>query len=148
MYSTDQHISPKGHKVQVASNTCYDILYDESKNRVYFNIHGYWKNVDCVPDLISDWSKTLSLVKSHFTLLTNMRSMITHPQELSTIHEQVHKLILDAGVIKTAHVMPVDKIAYLQVLAIQEKTNLPAQAFTSEEEASEWLNIIPSPSDN
>lgn len=148
MYNINQHSSPKEQQVQIASNSCYSMLYDGYKNRVYFTIQGYWKNKACIPDFISDWNKTLSMVKPGFSILTDMQTMITHPQELSSMHEQAHNLVVEAGVEKVAHVMPADKIAYLQVISIHDKTNLPAKTFTSIEEADQWLDIMAAPSAN
>ena len=142
MNNTDQHINPKEQLVQVALNDCYMMCYDKAKNRICFTIYGFWKNKECVSDFITDWQKALSISKPGFTCITDMRTMITHPQELSSLHIQAYKLLTDAGVKKVAHVMPTDKIAYLQVHSIYEKSSLPAKAFTNYEQADEWLDFI------
>lgn len=148
MYSVSQNINPKEYKVQVAMNACYDILYDSPKNRIYFTIYGYWKNKECVSEFINDWTKALDIVKPGFTILTDMRTMITHPQELSNLHQESHTMVLDAMVTKVAHIMPTDKIAYLQVHSIHESTNLPSKNFQDVEEAEQWLNMVTAPSSN
>lgn len=124
------------------------MLYDEVKNRVYFTVHGFWKNIECIPDFIPDWKKILTLVKPGFTILTNLSTMITHPKEVSKVHEDAHKLLSEAGVKKVARIMPADKIAYLQVLSMHENVYLPSKSFNSEGEADQWLDIMTTPSDN
>ncbi len=148
MYQNNQHTSSIEHKTQVASNDCYKLVYDYFKNRIYFTVMGYWKNKECIPDFIADWNKAILLVKTDFTILTDMRTMITHPQELNSIHEQAHTLVVEAGVKKVAHVMPTDKIAYLQALSILEKTTLPVKGFTDPEAADQWLDMMAAPSAN
>lgn len=148
MENISQHTNPKEYKVQIAKNSCYDIFFDGLKNRIYFTIHGFWKNRDGVSEFLNDWKKALSMAESEFTILTDMRTMITHPQELTSLHHDAHNLVLDAGVKNVAHVMPQDKIAYLQVQSIHEKTYLPTKSFHSFEEADQWLDIVAISSSN
>lgn len=142
MYSTSIHNSPEYSSEHVARNSCYELVVDKSKNRIYFNILGFWKNKSAVPTLIEDWKKTLALMKSGFTILTDMRTMITHPQDLNELHVTVQKLIMDAGVKQVANVLPADKIANLQAIAIAATSTCPSQNFSSCEEAETWLNNL------
>lgn len=148
MEHISQHTNPKEYKVQVAQNSCYDLCYDGLKNRIYFTIHGFWKNRDGVSEFLTDWEKALSLVKSGFTILADMRTMITHPQELTSLHREAQNMVIEAGVRNIAQVMPFDKIAYLQVQSVYERNDLSSKSFLTNEEADQWLNIVGTTSPN
>ncbi|WP_162428079.1 hypothetical protein [Pontibacter pudoricolor] len=140
MYSTDLHSTPENASEQIASNASYELKIDKAKNRIYFTVHGYWKNKEVVSELIEDWKKAVSLTQANFTVLTDMRSMITHPQELNEIHLEAQKLVIQAGVKQVANVLPTDKIANLQANSIVSNTTLPYRNFNSCEEAEDFLN--------
>jgi hypothetical protein len=125
---------------RIRKNTCYELSYHAVKNRVYFNILGFWKDKKSVPDFLDDWDKALVLVAPGFTLLIDMRTMITHPQQLNSLHEESQRKMRAAGVTKVAYVMPTDKIASLQVADISTRTDLSAQHFDTCEAAEQWLN--------
>ncbi|MBX0333708.1 hypothetical protein K3G39_10715 [Pontibacter sp. HSC-14F20] len=124
----------------VVRNSCYEIGYDGIRNRVYFSILGFWKNADSVPDFLNDWDKALQLVRSGFTLLVDMRTMITHPHQLNRLHEESQRRMKAAGLSRIANVMPVDKIASLQVADIVKQIEVPSQHFETCEAAQQWLN--------
>lgn len=148
MYSISQHTTPIEYKVQIAMNSCYDMLFDGTKNRVYFTIHGFWKNRESVSEFLSDWSKAVGLTRPGFSVLIDLRTMITHPQELNSLHQEAHTLVMKAGVKKVANVMPFDKIAYLQIQSLEEGTNLPTKNFNTFEEAEQWLDMMTTTSSN
>ncbi|HEY4651188.1 MAG TPA: hypothetical protein VIG72_07225, partial [Pontibacter sp.] len=111
MYSTSLHSSPDNSYEYVARNTCYDLIVDKAKNRIYFTIHGFWKNRESVPALLDDWKKSIALTQTGFTVLADMRTMITHPQDMNALHIAAQQLVIDAGVSQVANVLPTDKIA-------------------------------------
>ncbi|WP_299706251.1 hypothetical protein [uncultured Pontibacter sp.] len=124
----------------IARNKCYEISYSKTKNRLYFNVLGFWKNKESVPDLLHDWEKALSLVSPGFTVLVDMRTMITHPQELNGLHEEFMQMAQDAHVSRVVNVMPDDKIASLQVGEIVLRSNMQIQTFDTFEAADKWLD--------
>ncbi|MER2997455.1 hypothetical protein [Pontibacter populi] len=140
MYTTSLHSTPDNASEQIASNSSYELKIDKAKNRIYFTIHGYWKSKEVVPAFIEDWKKAVSLTQANFTVLTDMRSMITHPQELNELHLEAQKLVIEAGVKQVANVLPTDKIANLQASSIVSNTTLPYRNFNSCEEAEAYLN--------
>ena len=140
MLSPTPNTAPERSYNRIANNSCYDLAYDRSKNRVYFTIHGYWKNAEAVPELLADWDKALGQIHPGFTVIIDMRSMITHPQGLNKLHAEAQQKVAASGVSKVANVMPTDKIASLQVAEIINCTNLPSKNFNSLPEAEEWLD--------
>ena len=139
MYSSDPHTAPEESKIVVAHNPCYEVVYDNRKNCIYLTVKGFWKNREAVPHFLDDVQKALRLVKPGFHLLTDMRTMLTHPQRLSSLHLEAHNLIKAAGMAKAAVIVPTDRIATLQVEEINNKSGTPAESFSSLVEAEIWL---------
>lgn len=140
MYSTDQNIASNEYKLVVAQNQYYELLYDSMKNRIYFIIKGFWKNKEAVPHYIKDMQKALKLAQPGFSLLSDLRTMITHPQRLCTLHIEAQTLLREAGLVKVASVEPVDRIATLQLKEIMTKSQLPLRCFRTCQEAEAWLS--------
>ena len=139
MYNTDPNTAPDESKIVVARNSCYELIYDNSKNRIYFTVKGFWKNREAVPHLIDDLQKAVRLAKPDFSLLTDLRAMLTHPQPLSSLHLEAHNLMKGGGLAKAAILLPTDRIATLQVEEINGKSPIPAENFSSLVEAETWL---------
>ncbi|MDX5480438.1 MAG: hypothetical protein LPK07_02015 [Hymenobacteraceae bacterium] len=142
MYSTNKNTAPEKSKIQIAKNQCYELLHDRTANRLYFAVNGFWKNREVVAGLLDDWRKALNSVQPHFTLLLDLRSMITHPQHLNSLHLEVYQLIKEAGLHYTACVGPEDRIATLQVEEIIRKSEFPVKNFATCQEADSWLNSL------
>lgn len=130
------------NRQQIAHNNCYTLSFDETKNRIYYSILGYWKNHESIPSFLTDWDKTLQLAASGFDLLVDMRTMLTHPQQLNSLHEEALQKVIAGGVSRVANVMPHDKIASLQAAEILKNVNLPTQNFETCEAGEQWLNEI------
>ncbi|NDK54841.1 hypothetical protein [Pontibacter fetidus] len=145
MYSANMHSTHVNNCEQIAQNSYYDLKIDKAKNRIYFTIHGFWKNKEAVSSFISDWEKCVSLSTSGFTILTDMTSMITHPQELNELHMAAQKMVIDAGVKQVANVLPSDKIANLQANSFTNNSSLPFRNFANCQEAEAWLNQVTTP---
>ena len=139
MYNTDPNTNPDESKIVVAQNDCYELIYDNSKNRIYFTVKGFWKNREAVPHLLDDLQKALRLAKPSFSLLTDLRTMLTHPQRLNSLHLEMHNLIQGGGLAKAAIVVPTDRIATLQVEEINSRSPMPSESFSSPVEAEKWL---------
>lgn len=141
MDSNARHIAPAAaNRQHIANNTCYALSFELTKNRIYYSILGYWKNQEGIPDFLADWDKILQLVDSGFDLLVDMRTMLTHPQELNSLHEEAFQKVRIGRVSRIANVMPLDRIASLQVTEIIKKVNLPSQNFETCEAAEQWLD--------
>lgn len=126
--------------IQIALNACYELFYSKVKNRIYSRIFGFWKNHECVPDFLNDWDKALLHVQPSFTVLVDMRTMITHPQSMKNLHAEAQLKVKAAGVLQVANVMPLDKIASLQIGTIADISKLPSSNFDTIQEAELWLD--------
>ncbi len=141
MDSNTQHIAPTASNRQyIARNNCYSLSVDKTKNRVYYSILGFWKNKESIPGFLADWDKVLQLATPGFGLVVDMRTMITHPQQLNVLHQEALKKVITAGAGKVANVMPHDKIASLQAAEIIARVGLTSQNFDSCEEGEQWLD--------
>ncbi|WP_242921620.1 hypothetical protein [Pontibacter liquoris] len=140
MLTVDLNTAPGRAIRTIASNDCYELLYNEVENRIYLTVNGFWKSPAAVPEYLHDWEKALLLSKVNFTLLADFRGMITHPQELNSLHIAVLKLVKAHGLLQFACVAPDDKIASLQVAAICEESGIEPHIFSSPEDAHEFLN--------
>ncbi len=123
----------------LADNKHYTLSADAEKNRAYLKIKGYWRNVDAVPEYLSDWKKTLDKVTQGFTLLTDATEMKTHPQDVRKLHEQAQGLVLKAGIARIAEVIK-DDIAEMQLDAVAEATKFPKKNFRLVDDAERWLD--------
>lgn len=139
MYSTDKPTAHKQTATLVAKNQCYELLYMPAKNRLYLSIFGFWKSRSAVSQYLSDLKEALTLVKPGFTLLLDLRTMITHPQSVMSLHIEALALLQEAGLKKGACVNPSDRIATLQVDDTIMQSHLASQRFTSYPEAEAWL---------
>ncbi|GAB3194968.1 hypothetical protein GCM10027293_04390 [Pontibacter aydingkolensis] len=139
MSQTNQHTTLKPITV-VAKTDCYELLFNAETNRIYFTILGFWKNGDVVPDLLSDLNKALAITQKGFTLLADLSAMVTHPQQLNSLHIQLQKNISDAGLSCGAYVEPTDKIANFQIEQTIKTSQINLKRFGSLHEAEEWLN--------
>lgn len=126
-------------KTSIAENKLYHIHISKEKNRAYLKIIGFWRNPEAVPEYISDWRKSVSLLKKGFTLLTDASEMKTHPQEMRKVHEEAQKLVMEAGLTKVAEVIPNDITEY-QLDSIAQSNGFPKKSFRSLEEAEKWLD--------
>ncbi|WP_460925953.1 hypothetical protein [Pontibacter brevis] len=84
--------------------------------------------------------KAVKLARPGFSLLSDLQTMITHPQRLSSLHVEAQTLLVEAGLEKAASVEPKDRIATLQVKEITTKSQMPSRRFTSYQEAEAWLS--------
>ncbi len=143
MLGTDQNIAPDNARIEIAKNACYEIYFNIDKNRGYITLKGFWKSRDVVPCYLDDLRKILVFAKPDFTILTDLQQLITHPQELNSLHMEAQLLMVKEGVLHVAHVMPSDKIANLQVNSISDQSGLPTTKFHTTEEAEVWLDNYP-----
>ncbi|MBC5994156.1 hypothetical protein [Pontibacter cellulosilyticus] len=141
MSNIQEHANLKS-PIAVAKTDCYELLYREDFNRIYFKIIGFWKNAGVVPDITKDLDKALELTAAGFSLLADMSGMVTHPQELNELHTQLQKRLLTAGLAYGAYIESTDKIANFQLEQTIQTSQINLKPFKSHLEAEEWLRNI------
>ncbi|ARS37058.1 hypothetical protein [Pontibacter actiniarum] len=93
-----------------------------------------------MPEFLPDVKKALLLTQPNFTLVNDLRNMITHPQSVMSLHVAAQTLVKEAGMKKGANIAPTDRIATLQVDDTLSQSHLPLRTFTSYSEAELWLD--------
>jgi hypothetical protein len=123
------------------SNNKYVIKTDKGKNRLYLSILGFWASPNDVPNYVSDLDKASKELKNGFTIVTDVSNMKPPAIEVNAIHEQAQKLLMRAGLARTAEVVP--KTARIQKMAVDQyskHSGMQKETFYSVDEAEEWLN--------
>ncbi len=124
----------------IATTEYYSIAVDQAKNRPYLTIHGFWKSRAVVSNYLADLKKATQELSTGYTILTDVIRMKTPPQEVAALHIEVQKVVVAAGLRKTAELvaqnvtiaMPLDR--YAKTSGMQKRT------FHTKSEADAWLD--------
>ncbi len=123
----------------IAQNSFYTIKVDKKKNRVYNIFSGYWQKASDVPDYLNDGHKAMKHVSKGFTCLTDTVKMKIPSQEIAKLHLKMQKIYMDAGLKKTAEILP-SALVKLAVKRLSDESGMTAKAFDTWAEAEKWLD--------
>jgi len=126
----------------IAKNKFYEIHYNESKNRIYYKVVGFWENVDCVPNYKEDIMSVRNFVKPNYTMLVDTRKMEVHPQDVENLRVWAQNEAVAMGMYRAAQIVSEDFISELQFDNMNDKANFMKGKFISFEEAENWLDEI------
>ncbi len=87
---------------EIAQNEYYELAYDEAKNRVYWTMKGFWRNMSVVPDFNKDWDTIQEMTKQGFTIFGNLSKLKTMPEEVSHAQDERQKKLLEGGCSKVS----------------------------------------------
>ncbi|WP_338764418.1 hypothetical protein WAF17_21755 [Bernardetia sp. ABR2-2B] len=127
---------------QVANTDYYTISYSYSKNRFYLTIRGFWKNPDVISNYVNDWRKAMLLAIPNFTLLTDATNAETYPPSVMTVHNEAQQVVIDAGLMQVAEVLPKSAFLKFQAELLSENSQMPCSKFNNIELAEEWLDSL------
>jgi hypothetical protein len=122
-----------------ATNQHYELAIDQAKNRAYITIIGFWRSPQAVATYVPDLEKALTQLRARFTLLTDLRSMKTHPKEVQQLHLQAQQLLLSKGLLQTAEVYESSFIQF-QTGNLSKQSKMPLKQFTSIQQAEQYLD--------
>ena len=125
---------------EIARNDYYAIEVDESKNRVYLTITGFWRDQSDVPHFLDDMKEAAQHVSSGFTVLTDVTKMKTPPPAIGEIHVQAQQIFVQAGLDKTAEILPQAAISNIALGRYAKKSGMEKGSFATPEEAEAWLD--------
>ena len=125
----------------IASNNYYEIAIDRTKNRFYVTIKGFWRSSQDVVHYLKDLKTGLARLQRKFTLLTDLREMKIHPQEIQNIHLQAQQLLLNNGLMQTAEVYASSFVQF-QTTNLSKQSKMPLKQFTSIGEAENYLDTF------
>ena len=125
----------------IAKTDFYSIEVDTTKNRMYFTIVGFWKNSTVVPNYLDDIKKALRSLSPGFTILTDVSQMKTPSTEVGSLHELAQRLLIEAGLKKTAEIIPDNKAIEKMVLQrLSTKSGMVKSTFHDKATAEAWLD--------
>lgn len=128
----------KDETKKIAENEFYSLFIDKYENRAYLTIKGFWKNPECIPDYLNDWSKGILLLQKGFTVLTDVTEMEIHPSSVRSIHAKAQQLIIDGGVYRVAEVQE-NTMSAMQLDGVAHESKMPRGKFTRKLDALNWL---------
>ncbi len=127
-------------KEYIIQREFYDILYCNEKNRFYFTILNFWRDLHVVPHYLEDWEYALTYCKPDFTILTDARNFKVNVKGIHELHIEAQKLLLENGLKMTAEILPPFEWAEYEANKINKKSNMPRFVFKSFQEAEDFLD--------
>ncbi len=124
----------------IAKNSFYAILTDASKNRLYLTLSGYWKDRSDVPNYVNDLKRATSGLSRGYTILTDTTRMKTPTKEVVGIHTEAQKVVMSAGLSKTAELVSQDAIAKMATDRFSKESGMQKGSFGNKAEAETWLD--------
>ena len=129
--------------IEVVANTNYYIIsYSYSKNRFYLTIKGFWQSADVVSNYINDWKRAILLAIPNFTLLTDATKAKTYPPSVMAIHNEAQQIVVDAGLLQVAEVLPKSAFLKFQSELLSENSCMPCTKFNDIDLAEQCLNDL------
>jgi hypothetical protein len=125
----------------ISQNRFYQIAINKSINRAYITIIGFWRNKQEAASYLPDLEKALAQLKPGFTLLTDLTQMKTHPAEVQDVHLAAQALLLRKGLIQTAEIIS-SSLVQFQTDKISKNSKMPLRQFTSQQEATSYLDTV------
>jgi len=127
-------------KTDVVKTEKYVLSVDQTKNRIYYTMLGFWRNPSDIPNLLRDWKQTLAHVTKGFTLCADLTQCQPAAQSTKPLFEQVQRMLIIAGVKKSAELFGESAIVELGAATLARHTGIPKQHFKDRQEAEVWLD--------
>jgi len=124
----------------IAKNEYYAILVDTTKNRLYLTLIGFWKSRSVVPNYIEDLKKATKELSRGYAILTDTTRMKAPPPEVVSLHTEAQKVVVAAGLKKTAEVVGQDVFAKMAVDHFSRESGMYKRTFDNKPEAEAWLD--------
>lgn len=128
-------------KKEIAKNDYYEFYVDQTKNRFYTKLKGFWQKASDVPNYLNDQKKALELLSPGFTLLVDNKDVKPASQECMELHIKALGISNEAGLGKTALIeaQAIVKIAGGRVMRAGGVEETSRQ-FNDIKEAEDWLD--------
>ncbi|RPJ63375.1 MAG: hypothetical protein EHM12_02460 [Dehalococcoidia bacterium] len=125
---------------EIAKTAKYSVSVDSKKNRMYITVVGFWASPADVPNYIDDVKKAAAAITKGFTIVTDLTQMKTPAPEIGPIHEQAQKVLIGAGLKKTAEILTADAIAKMVMDRYSKASGMEKMIFHDKAEAEAWLD--------
>lgn len=126
--------------IQIAENDFYELRVDSDKNRLYAKATGFWKSPTQVPEYLADLKAALGEIRPGFTVLSDLRMMKPPTTEISHLHREAQRLIVDGGMSRTAEVIGKAILIEMQIKKFTQSSTMTKAEFDTPEEAEAWLD--------
>ena len=126
----------------IANTPHYTLVFDASKNRLYWTPKGFWDKTVNAGELVNRWKKALQAVSSGFTILTDATQIKTLPPEWVETFRQIQEMAGKSGLAASAEVLPPDVITQMQASRVSRSSGMQRQGFATKEEAEKWLDSL------
>ena len=127
-------------KNQIVSNEYFRIEVDNSKNRIYASFFGFWSKMEIMDEYLSYLTKALAAIKKGFTLLADLRTFKTLPNDLVAKQKLAMEDLAKAGMSKVAVILPQSVISEVQLKSSMNETAMPEKQFSTVKKGEEWLD--------
>ena len=124
----------------IASNQYYTMVADTAKNRGYLTIVGYWPNRAAVANYIDDLKKFTKEFTRGWTVVTDVTQVKPPPAEVGALHAEAQKVIMAAGLSKTAEIYGADIIAKMALDKSSKDSGMNKKVFSNKADAEAWLD--------
>ena len=127
---------------EIANTPAHTLAVDPTKNRIYCTMTG-----NGLPEpsaFIQDWKKATRLVAKGFTVLVDVTRFRITSLKWMEIATKTQVMLLEAGLARTAEIVPEEVFLTLQFNRILDGCWLEEKKmFTNRNEAEAWLDRIP-----
>jgi len=125
---------------QIAKNQFYEFAVDPAKNRAYLTTVGAFEKASEVPTYFMDADRAIGELTRGFTVLLDLTQSKPASPEARDLREALAKKLAQAGMSKTAQVLPRDAVLKMQIDQAMQKADALKMVFASKDEAEAWLD--------
>jgi hypothetical protein len=120
----------------------YNLEYDAEKNRIYVTLFGFWESPEQLASAEAAWGKMLAATEPGFTVLVDVRKMVTPTPEVLEHFKKTQERVKRAGISRRAEVMSESVIAKMATQKVSERSGIDvlSKQFTDPAEAEAWLD--------
>ncbi len=126
--------------IAIAETNHYSIIVDKEKNRVYLTIKGIWVDPSDVPNFMDDIRKTTLETQNGFTVFADLTRLKIPSKKMRAIHTEAEKVFIDAGLSKTAEILPKNYVTNAEVEEYAKASMMQRKGFKDKKEAKVWLD--------
>jgi hypothetical protein len=119
----------------------YEMEADRKKNHFRISVFGSWQDPNEVPDYIPQVKESLQEMDPGFTCLVHIDDEKPPKLTIQKLQRQCQKEIMNAGVKRTAVVLPKRKILQrVSLNVISYFTGIEMELFETKDDAFKWLD--------
>jgi len=126
---------------EIAKNEFYELVYDETKNWIYWTMKGYWDSMSkSVPDFDKDWTAALSKVKPGWKVFANLASLKVMPVDVKAANDAKQQELMQKGCKRVSCIIE-SSMTKMSLNAVLKKSGMEkiVQYFDKADEAQKWL---------